>query len=269
VTQSAVSHALKKLEQSVGMKLYMRRGKDYILTEAGEMLYRSCERIFYEVEKFEEGISAGEKKLKQKINLGAPVEFGTTILIKNMQQFLQAYPHINVDFLFSHNLRERLLRDEVDLVVDCKSHHHKSLESILLFRERYVVIASPEYVAKERIKDVGDLERVTILSLDKAADWWDNFLLALPIEQRPKLKNVIQINHVRGLINGACSGIGVSFVPRYTVEAELEQETLIDLFGGLAMDDRFCIYIKKERKEFDKNKLLIDFLVETFAGFEA
>jgi DNA-binding transcriptional LysR family regulator len=71
------------------------------------------------------------------------------------------------------------------------------------------------------------------------------------------------------LINGAISGMGVSFVPRYTVESELEQGTLTDLFGGLAMDDRFCIYIKKERKEFEKNQLLINFLLNTFTTFSA
>jgi DNA-binding transcriptional LysR family regulator len=269
VTQSAVSHALKKLEQSVGTKLYRKQGKDFILTGVGEMLFKSCENIFHEIEKFEEGLAAGGKQIIQKIYLGAPPEFGTTILIQQLALFFKKYPHIHVDFLYSNDLRIPLQRDEVDLAVDCKTHHKKNLESIFLFEERYVVIASPAYVEEHQIKEVGDLERVNILSLDKEGDWWDNFLMAIPIDRRPKLKNIMQINHVRGLINGAISGVGVSFVPRYTVETELEEKVLIDIFGGLAMDDRFCIYIKKERKEFEKNKLLINFLLKAFANFVA
>ncbi len=269
VTQSAVSHALKKLEQSVNTKLYTKHGKDYLLTAAGETLYRSCERIFYEVDKFEEGMASGEAQLKQKIYLGAPVEFGTTVLIKHMATFFHQYPHITVDFRFSNNLRIPLYRDEVDLAVDCKSHHQKDIESYFLFRERYVVVASPNYVTENKIHEVTDLERVRVLSLDKEGEWWDNFLLALDHDKRPKLKNILSINHVRGLINGAMSGIGVSFVPRYTVEAELEQGLLVDIFGGLAMDDQFAVFIKKERLEFEKNKLLLNFLIETFAGFVA
>lgn len=269
VTQSAVSHSLKKLEQSVGTKLYMRQGKDYVLTEEGEMLFRSCERIFSEIDQFEEGLAAGVKQVKQKITLGAPVEFGTTVLINRMAVFFRQHPNIHVNFLFSNNLRPALIRDEVDFAVDCRSHHQKNLECLFLFRERYVVIASPGFVEAHRIGKAKDLEEVSVLSLDKEGDWWDNFVLAQPPEQRPRLKNIIQCNHVRGLKNAAISGIGVSFVPRYTVEEELAQGVLVDIFGESAMDDRFCIYIKKERKELEKNKILIDFLMETFTGFEA
>lgn len=269
VTQSAVSHALKKLEQSVNTKLFSKQGGDYVLTAAGESLFHSCERIFYEVDKFEEGIASGEVHLKQRVYLGAPVEFGTTVLIKHMNTFFHTYPNITVDFRFSNHLRVPLNRDEVDLAVDCKSHHQKDLERYFLFRERYVVIASPQYVLEHNLQEVEDLERVTILSLDKEGEWWDNFLLALAPDKRPKLLNIMMINHVRGLINGAMSGIGVSFVPRYTVEAELEQGQLTDIFGGLAMDDQFAVFIKKERLEFEKNRMVLDFLLKTFAGFAA
>lgn len=269
ITQSAVSHSLKKLEQSLGTKLFKKQGKEYTLTGVGEELFRRCERIFLEIEKFEESVAAGDGQIKQKICLGAPVEFGTTVLIKKMAEFFNSYPHIHVDFLFSNDLRSALERDEVDLVVDCKGHHGHNLDIVFLFEEHYVVIASPGYVETHGIEEVKDLERVTVLSLDKNGDWWNNFLLGLSIDDRPTLRTIMRVNHVRGLINGAISGIGVSFVPRYTVEMELEQGVLTDVFGGLAMDDRFCIYIKKERKEFEKNRHLMDFLVDTFAGFEA
>ena len=46
VTQSAVSHAIKKLENSVGTPLIRKKGKDFKFTEAGRELFRSCEMIF-------------------------------------------------------------------------------------------------------------------------------------------------------------------------------------------------------------------------------
>ncbi len=74
---------------------------------------------------------------------------------------------------------------------------------------------------------------------------------------------------MRGLINGALAGLGVSFVPRYTVENELREGRLCDVFPGRQMmDDNFCIYIKKGKMEFPKNRLMVDFLIESFAGFE-
>ncbi len=270
VTQSAVSHALKKLEKSVGKDLMMRRGGKYFLTEVGEMLFRSCERIFQEIETFEEGLGSDGALLKQRVYLGATVEFGTTVLIRSMERFFRQHPNVHVNFLFSHFLEEPLMRDEVDLVVDCKTHKNPEIERICLFRERYATVASPEYVRRFCIEKVKDLERARLLSLDEKGEWWNNFLLAIPIEERPDFKDIMQINHVRGLINGAIEGIGVSFVPRYTVESELKQHLLVDLFPSqLVMDDEFCIYIKKGKREIGKNKAVIDFLFENFSGFLA
>jgi hypothetical protein len=59
-------------------------------------------------------------------------------------------------------------------------------------------------------------------------------------------------------------------VPRYTVENELREGRLCDVFpGGQLMDDHFCIYVKKERQGVLKNKQMIDFLLERFSGFKA
>lgn len=270
VTQSAVSHAIKKLEQSAGTKLVERRGGKYGLTEAGEMLFDTCGKVFHEIEKFEENLTSGREEIKQKILLGSPVEFGTTILVRQMSIFLKHHPNFRVHYYFSHDLEGMLMRDEVDLIVDCKPHHQSSLASIFLFREHYVLAASPGYLRDHPVETAKDLEDVTILSLDENLEWWSNFLLAQPVDRRPAFKDVVRINHVRGLINGAIEGTGVSFLPRYTVESELKQGVLTELFpGGQLMDDEFCIYIKKDRKETRKNKLMIDFLIEHFSDFPA
>ena len=268
ISQPAVSHALKKLEKSVGKKLFTRRGGEYFLTEAGEILFKVCKRIFFEIDRFQEDMAADDGRYKHKIYLGAPVEFGTTILIRNMNSFFQRYPGIHVNFFFSHHLEGPLMRDELDLIVDCKAHHHTSLDTIYLFRERYVVTAAPQYKSRHHIKTVKDLEKVSILSLDEKGEWWNNFLLPLPIDQRPVFNDIVQLSHVRALINGAIEGIGVSFVPRYTVDNELNQNILCDVFPETrSMDDHFCIYINKEKKELKKNRLMIDFLCECFSGF--
>ncbi len=270
VTQSAVSHALKKLEKSIGKELFVRRAGKYSLTEVGETLYHSCEKIFREIEDFEEDLDSDGTVRKQRVYLGAPVEFGTTVLVKSMVQFFRKYPRIHVNFFFSHYLEEPLMRDEVDLAVDCRIHKHPGVERIFLFRERYATVASPDFVRRHGIEKIKDLEKVQVLSLDENAEWWNNFLLAFPIGERPDFKEIMQINHVRGLINGAVEGIGVSFVPRYTVEAELNQSLLVDLFPNeLIMDDEFCLYIKKNRRGSGKNKAVVDFLIDTFSGFLA
>jgi DNA-binding transcriptional LysR family regulator len=261
ITQSAVSHAIKKLETSIDAALIDRKSRDLTLTDAGKILFRSCEKIFYELEKTDQDLAGLKKQTPLTIRVGATVEFGTTILINHINAFLDRFPELHIDFLFSHHLLEPLLQDTVDLIIDCKPHTVENLEKIQLFKEQYVTIAAPEFIRKKRITCLDDLARVRILSMDKDLDWWRNFIRAVPSDKQDCLKQVMQINHIRGIINGAISGLGIGFVPRYTVMEELNQNILMDPFPHItpAADD-FHIFIKKERLGFKKNQQLITYL---------
>ena len=258
-----MSHALKKLETSLGTPLVKRQGKKISLTRAGILLFRSCEKIFYEIERVDQEIAEIKEEAMVGIRLGSPVEFGTHILMNHIRPFLEQHPKIHLDFKFSHHLETPLLRDEVDLIIDCKDHALPHVEKIHLFQEEYVVIASPEFIAHHGINTLDDLARVNILSNDKQLKWWKNFLAAIPEEKERCLKKVVQINHIRGLINGAISGLGIAFVPKYTVIRELEKGILSDPFPWISPKaDHFNIFIKKEKKEFKRNQELIRFLTQ-------
>jgi DNA-binding transcriptional LysR family regulator len=261
VTQSAVSHAIKKLEASVDTPLLKRKGKTIVLTDAGLTLFTSCEKIFYEIERADQDIARFKREAKVRIRIGSTVEFGTSILIKHIKAFLDAHPDILLDFLFSHHLETPLVEDEVDLIIDCKEHLLPNLAKIYLFQEQYITIASPAFVRKHKIRWVEDLERINILSNDKHLEWWQNFMTAIPEEKRGCLKNVIQINHIRGIINGAISGLGIGFVPKYTVLRELAENVLIDPFPHIKPGaDHFNIFIKRDKLTFQRNRALVDYL---------
>ena len=241
ITQPAVSHALKKLEASVGAPLVVRQGRGYALTDAGQRLYASCVKIFYEIERVEEAFGAEVQGQPAQLILGATVEFGSTMLIRRMKDFGRRHPEIHVDYLFSHRLADRLLKDEIDLIVDCWTHQDPALEVIPLLAERYAVVAAPALVESHAIGRPADLSPLPVLSLDRSGGWWNNFLVMLPASERPVFQRITQINHIRGLINGAVEGMGVALVPRYTVERELQRGMLVSLFPELKLkDDEFA-----------------------------
>ncbi|HCY85190.1 MAG TPA: hypothetical protein DHV36_08655 [Desulfobacteraceae bacterium] len=261
VTQSAVSHAIKKLEASVDTPLIVRQGKVLDLTPAGYALYRSCEKIFYEIERADQEVSRYRHEARVSIRLGSPVEFGTTILINHIRDFLDTHPDIHLDFYFSHHLETPLARDEVDLVVDCIPHALPNLETFHLFQEQYVTIASPAFLKEHGIDTLEDLSGINILSNDKQLAWWRHFITAIPESKQACLKQVVQINHIRGIINGAIAGLGIGFVPKYTVIRELAEKILVDPFPGIQPGaDHFNIFIKKEKLAFEKNKALVEYL---------
>ena len=261
LTQSAVSHAILNLEKSVKAGLFRKTGKKLFLTETGELLYKTCETVFYELEKVEEAIAKSRNDSIGTIRIGSTVEFGTTLLVKYLKGFIDKTPGIHIDFQFSNSLLKPLLADELDIIIDCWEHPPHGLEKIPLFREEYAVVASKRFLKENKIKAPRDLSGCNILSLDKAGDWWGNFLNALPKRSRPKFTTITEINHIRGIINAAIESVGVGFVPKYCILKELKSGSLTNVFPQhQLLEDRFYIYQKTKKIGFEKHRVLINYL---------
>ena len=258
VTQSAVSHAIKALEHGLDLTLVEKKRNAFALTVAGKLLYKSCQKIFAEVDRTRD-LLMKTRNFPERIRLGATVEFGVSVVVKGMAPFFEAYPDIHVDITLSNNLLASLLDDELDLIIDCKPHVRQDLMCVPLFREEYAVIATPRYIRRHQIRTIADLARCNIFSQDHELAWWQNFIHALPAEQQVVFDRVFRINHVRGMINAALNHMGISFVPRYTVLRELAQGSLVALFPGLdILNDYISIYLKRRNAGISKFQCLIE-----------
>lgn len=262
ITQSAVSHAIKKLEESCGIQLTSRQGRAVFLTQAGKDLAQSCQIIFGEVARVENSMLSYGNMI-QTIKIGVTVEFGISVLMRNIRPFLEHNKDIHLDFHFSFSLLPYLINDELDIIIDCKDHAYPGLEKIVLFREHYAVVAAPAFMKDHPIKKPKDLEGKKILSQDKGMSWWDNFVQTLPAAERPVFKydDIIEIDHVRGMINAAQESLGIAFLPKYSIIKEMKRRALVDVFPGMSIrEDQFCIYQKKRKAQLDAHKRLVDYL---------
>ena len=260
-TQSAVSHAIRKLEQSVGVPLIAHSRHPFQLTDEGKILFQACERAFTALDGAQEAIAIHRGESLGRLRLGSTVEFGYSILMNYVAAFKDLHEDIELDIRLSHELLQPLLRDELDMVIDCREHSHRSLRRDVLFREDYVVVASPQYVADNELEVLGKLEECTIISLDAEGEWWHRFLVALPTAQRPNLSNIIAINHIRAVIVAAERSMGVALVPRYSVLREVGEGSLITLFTHVEMfEDRFVLYQKETKAKLERHRLMTEYL---------
>ena len=257
VTQSAISHAIKGLEQSLDLILIKKKKNGFALTGEGELLFASCRKIFAEVDHAKEALLVS-KDYPEQITLGSTVEFGNSVLIRGLEPFLKTHPRIHVDFHMSHSLLQPLLDDELDMIIDCRPHNRPELTSIPLFREDYVVVASSDYAARNGITQLSHLESCNLISSDKEMVWWQNFTQTLADHERPRFRRIIRINHIRGMISAAREGMGVAFVPKYTVLREIQNGELTVLFPELELaKDQVNIFIKPRNLELERFQLII------------
>jgi DNA-binding transcriptional LysR family regulator len=260
-TQSAVSHAMAKLEDLVGVPLLDRRSRELGLTEEGRRLYQACEQVFATLDAATDDLRRHSTLARGRLRVGTTVEFGSSILMKHMQPFLVANPDLEIDFTLSHDLLTPLLRDDLDLIIDCQEHALPTLKKSPLFRETYVVACAPAFRRAHRLRVPADLSRVPVLSLDKAGAWWNRFLRAVPDHAQPQLDQIIAVNHIRAMIHAAVEGMGALLVPRYSVLGELERGDLVTLFPAIRpTEDRFSIYQKRVKATQEKQKLLTRYL---------
>ncbi|MBI5549703.1 MAG: LysR family transcriptional regulator [Deltaproteobacteria bacterium] len=264
VTPSAISHALRKLQGGLERELFEWRGRRLSLTEEGSYLYKVCRRIFDELEEADRRMSAkGMVEVTQTLVLGATIEFGTTVLLQKLRPLLVAQPSVHVDFRFTDELTKPLLRDEIDLAVDCHAHSHPAVHRTRMFREKFVVVATTSFLEQHPVRTPLDLRGVPVLSLDREGRWWNHLLRALPHQRRPVLERVVVIDHVRGMINGTLAGYGVGLLPKYAVLGELSSGALTVLFPRLQLlEDSFHIYQKLARVDRPANRLVTEFLTE-------
>lgn len=249
LTQSAVSHAIKKLETDLGFDLVDRQSRQFRLTRKGEYLFQRSAVIFDRIEETLDGL-AGNKDLPLSMTLGAPVEFGSSVLVKGMVPFLKTHPNLQMDFVLESDLLGPLLTDDLDVIVDCVPHVHQDIVTIPLLREEYAVIATARYIRENKISVVSDLNRCNLLSFDRELGWWKNFINALSEEAGFGFGSITRISNVRGIINGVLESLGVGFVPRYTVLRELERGNLVELFPETGvLNDQINIYLKKRNYE--------------------
>ncbi len=260
-TQSAVSHAMARLEELVGVPLLDRKGRTLSLTEEGRRLYLACEQAFATLEAAADDLRRHQSLTRGRLRIGATVEFGSSILMGHMQPFLSENPDLEVDFTLSQELLPLLLRDDLDLIIDCQEHPLPTLKKTPLFRETYVVACAPAFRKTHRLRAPADLSRGPVLSLDKAGAWWNRFLMAVPDQEQPQLDRIIAVNQIRAMIHAAVAGMGALLVPHYSVMEELRRGELVDLFPAIRpVEDRFSIYQKKVKATHEKQRLLTRYL---------
>jgi DNA-binding transcriptional LysR family regulator len=260
-TPSAVSHAIRTLEDAVGVQLVERRGRTVRLTEDGERLLSTCTAVYALLDDASDALSRSARFARQRIRLGAPPEFGCSVLMSLMAPFLRQHPDTDLDVRLSDDLLMPLRHDDLDIAIDCVEHLDPDLSVSPLFRETYMVVCTPAFQREHQVRLPADLGTIAVLSPDKEGTWWHRLLRVLPARERPRIRRIVAVNHVRAMIAGARAGIGIALVPSYTVYKEVKRGFLVRLFPDLKLpEDRFRIFQKRSREGLERHRRLVDYL---------
>jgi LysR family transcriptional regulator, glycine cleavage system transcriptional activator len=205
VTQGAVSHQVKALEATLGIKLFNRERQRLIITEAGR-------EYLVVVRDALDRIAVGTDRLVQRqtsgvLTVSTSPDFAAKWLVHRLGRFAEIHP--DIDLRLSATMHHvDFAREDVDLAVRHGDGRWPGLEVVRLCSERLFPVCSPKLLeGRNRIQQASDLLRFPLLRLDDWSTWkrwFDAAGVNDPVAHGPIL------NRASMLIDAAIAGHGIA-----------------------------------------------------------
>ncbi len=169
VTQGAVSHQVKALEDTLGLKLFHRERQRLILTEAGRDYLAVIRDAL-------DQIAVGTERLLQRqesgvLTVSTSPDFAAKWLVNRLSRFSDKHPDVDLRVSATTHYVD-FARDDVDIAIRHGDGNWPGLQVERLYSERLFPICSPKLVAgPNRIKKAADLLKFPLLRLEDAKNW--------------------------------------------------------------------------------------------------
>jgi LysR family transcriptional regulator, glycine cleavage system transcriptional activator len=205
VTQGAVSHQVKALEDTLGLKLFQRERQRVVLTEAGRD-YLSVVRDALDQ------IAVGTERLLRRQEGGALTvstspDFAAKWLVNRLSRFSEKHPGVDLRISATTHYID-FARDDVDIAIRHGDGEWPGLDAQRLYSERLFPVCSPKLIAgRNRIVKAADLLKFPLLRLEDAKNWTRLFEMAgvkAAVGPGPVL------NRASMLIDAAIDGQGIA-----------------------------------------------------------
>ena len=219
ITQSALSHQIKGLEDQVGVELFVRRSRPLKLSPAGHRFLAAAERILGEVAALEADFAALHSGRTGRLHIAIECHACFEWLFPVLEEFRKAWPDIDVDIRpgLAFDAIPALLREEVDLVVSSDPEDLADVVFNPLFDyEAVFVAASTHPLAQKPFVEAADFRGETLITYPVDRARLDIFSqLLTPAKVEPAAVRQAELTAVILLL--VASNRGVAVLPDWVV----------------------------------------------------
>lgn len=213
MTQSALSHQVKGLEDQAGMELFVRRSKPMRLSAAGIRMLRAAERILPEIDAMEEEFRALRAGRTGRLHIAIECHACFDWLFPVLELFRHAWPEIDVDIRagLAFEALPALNREDVDLVISSDREPPPGIVFNPLFDYHPTLVASAQnpLAAKDFIT-AEDFRDQVLITYPVSRDKLDVFTEILtPAKVEPRAQRTAELTAVILMLVGSNRGVAV------------------------------------------------------------
>ncbi|SDW68394.1 LysR family transcriptional regulator, regulator for metE and metH [Ruegeria halocynthiae] len=219
ITQSALSHQIKGLEDQAGVELFLRRSKPMKLSAAGLRLLRLAEQILPQVEAMQEEFSSLRAGRTGRMHIAIECHACFEWLFPVLEAFRKSWSDVDVDIRpgLAFDALPALQKEEVDLVVSSDPENLPGVEFIELFDYQAVFVAASSHpLAEKPFIDAEDFRGQTLITYPVERTRLDLFSqLLIPARVEPATIRQVELTAVILLL--VASNRGISVLPDWVV----------------------------------------------------
>ncbi|MBT78925.1 MAG: transcriptional regulator [Alteromonadaceae bacterium] len=249
VTQAAVSHQIKALEEFLSMKLFLRRNRTLLLTEEGQAYFLELKDIFKHLQEATERLLA--KGSKGAITVAMPPSFASQWLVPRISRFSVEHPDIDVR-IKAVDFDEGFLEDDVDVAIYYGKGRWSGVKADKLHTEYLTPLCSPMlFNGPKPLNSLSDLKHHVLLH-DLSREAWKNWLKSVGVSG----VNVNQgpvFSHSMLVLQAAALGQGIALGNTILARPELDAGRLIMPFEEkVASRDAFYLVCDEAQADLGK-----------------
>ncbi|WP_426356953.1 transcriptional regulator GcvA [Pseudocolwellia sp. HL-MZ19] len=262
VTQAAVSHQIKALEEFIGLKLFMRKNRALLLTEEGQSYYLDIKDVFNNIQEATEKLFA--RGDKGAITVSLQPSFAIQWLIPRLNAFSLEHPDIDVR-IKAVEQTDNLLTEDVDVAINYGRGDWGDLHTEKLHQEYLIPVCSPLIFTQGKpLKKIEDLANHTLLHDTSRKDWTLWF-------KKVKVKGV-NVNHgpifshSAMVVQAAIHGQGVALANSAFAKPDIDSGRLICPFHEvLVSKNAHYMVCREHQRDLGKIAAFREWVLETVA----
>lgn len=259
LSQPAVAQQIKTLEQTLGSRLFARKGRGIVLSPAGQELLPYAERFLTLFAETAPVVHEIQTLNRGSVVIGASISAGTYVVPPLLGSFHTRYPRIHVTLLVAHrrSIEEDLLAHRIDLGVIGFIEQQERFVIELLRPYELLVVASPFHrLAGRSAIPLHDLQKETLLmrereSVTRLATELQFARSGVPIPAS------LELGNIEATKEGVAAELGVAVLPRESVAPELDSGDLValDVQGFPLQRQWYVVHVRERRLSVAANAL--------------
>lgn len=240
VTQAAISQKLRQLEQQLGCKLFIRRGREMHLTDKGQILHNHIDDGFKHIIT---GLNRIQNEpLEGVLNVSAPRSFSTRWLMPRLWKFTMAFPHIPIRVQTVKEIDIRHTPTDVMIWQGEESVTHLGLKQETLFEEAIYPYCSPMLAESMKLTEPDQLLRCWLIDFHSASFSWDHWFHSAGVNAKRESLQWMEVSTFDMAINAVVAGHGACLATESIAADFVERGLLVKPFDiGLKPGVRYSV----------------------------